>query len=159
MLDKVEAVQVITLEAMPAVGMAHTGPYMDVGPVFEKLVGWAISNQAFQASTRMFGLYHDDPSVVPVDQLRSEALIVGSAVPADGTVTQASAVPGGTYAMYLHKGECVDLTSVYIWLYEEWLPQSGYEPGEGPCVEEYLNSPKDVPPEELLTHIFIPLKV
>jgi AraC family transcriptional regulator len=44
------------------------------------------------------------------------------------------------------------------WLYGSWLPQSGREPGDAPCLEEYLNSPRDTAPTELLSDIYLPLR-
>ena len=43
------------------------------------------------------------------------------------------------------------------WLYKEWLPQSGEEPADRPCFEEYLNNPRELPPAEWLTDICLPL--
>jgi AraC family transcriptional regulator len=38
-----------------------------------------------------------------------------------------------------------------------WLPQSGRELRDAPCFEEYLNSPQNTRPEELLTVIHAPV--
>ena len=46
----------------------------------------------------------------------------------------------------------------YEWLYGTWLPQSGRDPGDAPCLEEYLNSPRDTAPTELLSDIYLPLR-
>jgi AraC family transcriptional regulator len=46
----------------------------------------------------------------------------------------------------------------YQWLFGEWLPQSGKEVANAPCIEEYLNNPQNTAPTELLTDIYLPLK-
>ncbi len=46
----------------------------------------------------------------------------------------------------------------YEWLYGEWLTQSGREPDDAPCLEVYLNNPRDTAPADLLTDICLPLK-
>jgi AraC family transcriptional regulator len=38
------------------------------------------------------------------------------------------------------------------------LPQSGREPADAPCLEEYFNTPDQVPPPELLTAVCLPLR-
>ena len=40
----------------------------------------------------------------------------------------------------------------------EWLPGSGEEPTDRPCLEEYVNDPRATPPPELLTDIMLPLR-
>ncbi len=64
----------------------------------------------------------------------------------------------GEYAVLRHKGPYADMKAAYDWFYGQWLPQSGREPANAPPVEEYLNSPQDTPPMELLTDIYLPLK-
>jgi len=60
--------------------------------------------------------------------------------------------------MLLHNGPYAELEKSYDWLYCNWLPQSGEQPADAPAYEEYLNSPQDTAPAELLTQICMPLK-
>ena len=64
---------------------------------------------------------------------------------------------GGLYARLRYKGPYADMKDAYRWLYNTWLPHSGYEAADAPCFEDYLNNPRDVPPTELLTDIHLPL--
>ena len=66
-------------------------------------------------------------------------------------------IAGGEYAVLRHKGHYADMKAAYGWLYGTWLPQSGRSPGSAPTYEEYLNSPRDTAPTELLTDICLPL--
>ncbi|MEW8561123.1 MAG: GyrI-like domain-containing protein, partial [Candidatus Thiodiazotropha sp.] len=66
---------------------------------------------------------------------------------------QVSEIPGGTCASLIFKGPYAELEKPYDWFFGEWLPQSGYEAADFPPFEEYLNDPKDTPPNELLTRI------
>jgi AraC family transcriptional regulator len=43
-------------------------------------------------------------------------------------------------------------------LYGTWLPTSGDEPADAPSIEEYLNDARVVPPSELRTEIWLPLR-
>jgi AraC family transcriptional regulator len=45
----------------------------------------------------------------------------------------------------------------YQWLFSEWLPTSGRQLRDGLMFEDYLNNPRDVPPTELVTEIYMPL--
>ena len=64
---------------------------------------------------------------------------------------------GGRHAVLVHKGPYAELHKAYNWLFGTWLPASGEEPADRPCFEEYLNDPQQVPPEEWLTAINLPL--
>ena len=67
-------------------------------------------------------------------------------------------IAASTVARLVHKGPYADLDVAYAWLYHNWLPQSGREPGDAPCFEEYLNDPRSLPPQEWLTAVNLPLK-
>ena len=97
--------------------------------------------------TRTFGIFHDDPVSVPQDELRSIACI---SVPSNwrpfGDLTEAH-IEGGRYAKIVHTGTYAELKTAYDWLYQTWLPNSALEPRDLPCIEEYLNNPRQVPAE------------
>jgi len=65
---------------------------------------------------------------------------------------------GGPHAVITHKGPYTHLGQAYDWLYGAWLPTSGREPRHAPPFEVYLNTPREVAPEELLTEIYLPLE-
>jgi AraC family transcriptional regulator len=67
-------------------------------------------------------------------------------------------IAGGRYAVTLHVGPYAELHFRYSWLYGTWLPQSGEEAADAPCIEEYLNDARLVPPSELRTEIWLPLR-
>ena len=67
-------------------------------------------------------------------------------------------IVGGEYAVLRHKGPYADMRGSYQFLYGTWLPQSGREPADAPCVEEYLNTPRDTAPTELTSDIYLPLR-
>ena len=91
-----------------------------------------------------------------VERLRSFAAISvtpGTVLPDGEQDLEFSEIPDGTCASLLFKGSYAELEKPYDWLFGQWLPQSGYEAGDFPPFEEYLNDPKDIPPNELLTRI------
>jgi AraC family transcriptional regulator len=64
----------------------------------------------------------------------------------------------GRAASVVHKGPFTELSRVYRGLYRDWLPDSGEEAADRPPIEVYLNDPREAPPSEWLTEVFIPLK-
>lgn len=159
--EQEEALYDVTIRDLPPLrvaAMAHNGPYMDIGTTFERLYAWTAARGVIGPQLRSFALYYDDPESVPADQLRSEAaLLLDRAVPEDGTVRSLD-IAGGRHAVLIHKGPYAELERPYRWLYRDWLPTSGYTPADRPCVEEYLNDCRSLPPEEWLTEIRVPLE-
>jgi AraC family transcriptional regulator len=160
-----DAMQITAYEAsvreMPTVRvgvLAHRGDYHNISAAFQRLSTMAAGHGFFGPTTRVFGIYYDDPSVTPRDASRSEACIT---VPDDWTPSgdvQLGEIRGGRYAVTLHVGPYPELGGRYMWLYGTWLPQSGEGAADAPCVEEYLNDARIVPPTELRTEIWLPLR-
>ena len=146
------------LPAMQAVGVDHVGSYMEIGKAFEALYRWLGARNLIGPEMRMVGLYHDDPSPVPEEELRSRACVLVDKVLPVETPVEPTEIAGGSYAVLRHKGPYADMRAPYQWLYGTWLLQSGKEIADGPILEEYLNNPRDTPPTELLTEICLPLR-
>jgi AraC family transcriptional regulator len=151
-------VRIETMPPMTAVTVEHIGPYMEIHRAFDRLLGWLGARQLLGADLRLFGIFYDDVATVPGERLRSRA-----AAAAPGGFPMAAPVervdlPGGDYAVLRHKGPYADMRAAYAWLYGAWLPRSGREPADGPNLEEYLNSPRDTAPTELLSDLYLPLR-
>lgn len=150
-------VSIQTLSPVRLVGFRHTGSYMDIGPVFERLFAWAGGQSLMRPDTRSIGIYYDDPDAVAAAKLRSAACIT---LPDNAAVDGAAerfAIDGGRHAVLRYQGPYAELEAAYRWLYKDWLPQSGEEPADRPCFEEYLNDPRTLPPKEWLTAVCLPL--
>jgi len=148
------AVEVRHLPAMTIATEPHVGDYMNIGMAFDRLFGRLGAAGLVDQNTRMFGVYGDDPSAVPVDELRSSAAATLGSPPA-GLPT--ATTRAGDYAVLRHKGPYADMRAEYTWLFGTWLPQSGRDMADAPVLEEYLNSPRDTAPSELLTILYLPL--
>ena len=151
-------VEIRELKALRLATLPYTGHYMTIGKAFDQLFGWFGSRGLLSGPVLSVGIYFDDPDSVPEDQLRSRA---GVEVAPDFKVEppiEAFVTDAGRYAVLTHKGPYSNMKSAYQWLYGKWLPQSGREPANAPCLERYLNMPGQVPPAELLTEICLPLR-
>ena len=151
-------VEVQELVSRRIASVSHAGAYEQIGPKFEQICAWAGQRNLLGPETMVLGIYYDDPDVTPVEQRRSEAgVTVGDGVEGDGEVTVGE-LAGGSYAVARHKGCYSKLIDTYRWIYGQWLPTSGREPGDAPCFEVYLNDPQRVKPEELETDVYVPLR-
>lgn len=135
----------------------HHGPYMEIGTAFERIFAWAAGRGLITPVTRSIAVYYSDPHSVPADALVSDAgIVVGPEISPAGDVRIVD-IAGGRHAVIIHKGPYSELERAYSWLYCSWLPQSGLEAADRPCFEEYLNDPRQLPPAEWLTAIYLPL--
>lgn len=143
----------ITVAALP-----HKGDYQQIGSTFERLSVLAAAQGLSDPASRSFGIYYDDPDVVAREALRSDACVT---VPADWTTSgelQRREIRGGRYAIALHTGPYAQLHLAYEWLFGTWLANSDEEAADSPCVEEYLNNPRTLPPTGWQTEVWFPLK-
>lgn len=147
------------IDGFDLVGVAHTGSYMEIGKAFETLYGTLFSRQLFRPDMEMIGIYLDDPELVPADKLRSFACVSAPAPVAAEAPLTAKRLDGGRYAVLRHKGPYADMPMAYQWLYGTWLPQSGREIRDSLMFEKYLNNPREVAPTELLSEIYLPIRI
>lgn len=154
-------VEIRHVAPMEILAVDHVGSYMQVGKAFDALFGWLAKHNLLSAQMRMVGVYYDDPGVVDENLLRSKAgVLLPAPVQASVTVSlpvSVAHVKGGEYAVLRHKGPYSDMRAAYEWLYGTWLVQSDREAADAPVFEEYLNSPKDTAPADLVTEICLPL--
>ncbi len=138
--------------------MRHVGPYDQVGPTWDRFMGWAGARGMLAASPTVLSLVHDDPDVTPPERIRYDACI---SVPDDfegEADVGVQSIAGGNYAVATHRGAHGRVNETYLGVFGSWLPRSGWEPRPAPAFEVYRNSPRDIAPEELLTDIHIPLE-
>lgn len=150
-------VEVKELPPMRVVFLRHVGPYGQVGATWGRLMCWAGPRGLLGPHMRLIGIVHDDPDVTPPDKIRYDAaVVVNRPVEPEGEFGVLE-MTGGRYAVAAHKGPYEKLGQTYQRLCGGWLPKSGHELREAPAFEEYLNSPMNTRPEDLLTLIHLPL--
>jgi AraC family transcriptional regulator len=151
------------LPEMNVVYIRHIGSYQGdsklFGNLFSKLMKWAGPRGLINfPETKMLSVYHDDPNVTDDSKLRlSVCLTISKDVEVSGEVGK-MVITGGKYAVA--KFELADNEYPEAWdsIYGGWLPESGYQPIDAPCFENYLNNPKDHPEGKCIVEICIPVQ-
>ena len=149
--------EVRVVPAIDVIAIDHVGSYMQIGRAFDALFGQVAAGGLVRPGLRMLGRFFDDPTSMPEPQLRAQACIAGCA---DGEVPPPlirTTIAAAECAVLVHTGPYASMGAAYRWLFGTWLASSGREPADGPVVEEYLNSPRDTAPADLVTHIHLPL--
>jgi AraC family transcriptional regulator len=156
--SEMHTVEITSFPAETLAVVPHKGAYMGIGQAFEKLIGVLVSRNLICKAGAMKAFYFADPTRVPEEELRSAA---GTPVPEGFPINEPLErfeFGGGEFAVLHYKGPYPDMKWAYEWLFGEWLTQSGREPADAPCMEIYLNNPRDTAPSDLLTDICLPLK-
>lgn len=138
-------------------GMDHRGSYMRVGRAFEAAQIHVAAQGLMRPDSRWLAQYLDDPFAYPEAQLNSRA---GLSVPHGTGVApplQRFTVGGTPCAVLRYRGPYPNMRDAYQWLYGTWLVATGHALADQPVFEEYLNSPRDTAPADLLTDICLPL--
>jgi AraC family transcriptional regulator len=151
------AVDVRFVSTIQLAGIAHRGPYMQIGKAFEVSYTRMAAQGLARPDMRWIGVYYDDPFAVPESQLQSRA---GLSLPPDAVAKpplEPFTLGGGWCAVLRHQGPYATMRSAYQWLFGHWLVQSGHEAADSPVFEDYLNNPRDTPPDQLLSDIYLPL--
>ena len=66
-------------------------------------------------------------------------------------------ITAGRWAVFRHVGPYETLSETWRAIFGEWLPGSGHSLRPAAPFERYENEPSDVPPEQLITDIHVPI--
>jgi AraC family transcriptional regulator len=67
-------------------------------------------------------------------------------------------ISGGKHAIGHFELDDTEYEEAWNALYGTWLPDSGYQPDDGPPFEMYLNDPKEHPQNKCIVDIYLPVK-
>ena len=151
-------IQVKEMPAMDLVYCRHTGPFDQIGSAYEKLFKWAGPRGLLRfPETKTLTVYHDDPKVVEIENLRQSACItVNEPVKTEGEIGNMH-LPGsqcavGSFKVKPHQfGEAWDAVC-------RWLADSGYQPSDGYPFEYYPEEHTDENPPTFTVDICVPVK-
>ena len=156
-------VEVMELPDLEVAYVRHVGPYAGDSKLFEglfeKLLTWAGARGLIQfPETKILSVYHDSPNITEEAKLRtSVCLTVPAETKAEGEFGRMK-VTGGKYAIGHFELLADQYEDAWQFLYGGWLPESGYQPDDGPPLEIYQNDPKQHPEGKCLVDICIPVK-
>ena len=156
-------VEVRDMPEMHVAYVRYIGPYKGdqelFGRLFNQLMAWAGPRGLLRfPETKIMTVYYDNPDITDESRLRTDACIT---VPADtrveGEIGQA-VIPAGKYAIAHFEIAPDRYQDAWNAVYGGWLPESGYQPVDGPCYELYLNDPKQHPEGKHVVDICVPVK-
>jgi AraC family transcriptional regulator len=156
-----ERIQRIEIQSVPArrVGyMRSVGDYQtELAATWGRLFHWLLPRGLGGPETRKFNMPLDNPDVTPPEKQRADCCFeVGDDFSAEGEVG-VQTIPGGDYAIAVHVGPWPLVRMAWHWMFNVWLPRSGWRFRQGPAYEIFWN-PGDTPIEQWELHIHVPIE-
>lgn len=124
---------------------------------WNQLFKWATAHELVFKDTRVLGISYDDPLITPSDKCRYFACL---SVP-----NEIHPQPPIGY-MKLAGSKCAtvrvtctldEIQGIYMYLYRDWLLDSGFQPDDLPPYEIYLSTPETNPEGKYEMEIYIPI--
>jgi len=156
-------VEVKELPQMHVAYIRHIGPYEGdaelFGRLFGKLFQWAGPRDLLRfPETKTLSVYYDNPDITDPDKRRVDVCItVPEDTKVEGEIGKTS-IQGGRYAVARFEIAVEQYGDAWNAVYGGWLPESGYQPADGPCFELYHNDPEQHPEHKHIFDICIPVK-
>ena len=129
------------------------------GQLLGRLSAWAVPRGIMgQPGSRLLAVYHDPPEITEKPQQRlSVCMTVPSDTQVEGDVGK-MVVSGGVYAVGHFEIDADQYAEAWNALTGDWLPQSGYQPADGVCFEDYRNDPSTHPEGKHQVDIYLPVR-
>ena len=153
----------VTIRDVPAIPVAimeHRGDPATLGDTIQRFIAWRKANGLSPENSPTFNVFRSerrpaDPNDYSMD------LCVGTDRPIhpDDDQMKAGMIPGGRCAVLRYPGNTNNLEPAALYLYRDWLPESGEEARDFPIYcQRRLNLFPDVPVHDVVVEIFLPLK-
>ena len=153
-------VRVQELPSQRVAYMRYVGPYgaRGIPELWNRFVTWAQARGLDLEKSPRLGVAHDDPAITQAEKCRYDACIV---VPADfqpDRWVNVTDIPGGRFAIAEFTGTAHDIEGAWDRVFKTWLPNSGFQPDDRPCLEVYRGRSVDDKTGIFLCELCLPVK-
>jgi len=147
------SIEIINTKETPAIAIREKARVSEIPAVMFRMFGelYPHLNKDVKCVGPPFALYHSWEG--DIMDMEVGFPIEGKGIE-DGNV-QTIVLPAVRAAVTMHIGPYDKLTDTYN-LMTEWMKNNGHEPASF-MWEEYLNSPQEVPPDQLMTRLYWPI--
>lgn len=152
-------VEIVIFPRTKVAAVEHRGSPALEHDTARKLISWKLENHLLNPlKHRSYGVHYTDPRITPSGEHRVDfCLSIEEDVGPNPYGVVNKMIPGGRCARARDVGSRFDNRAA-IYLYHEWLPQSGETPGSFPMFFHYVNVGPNVREEEMITDVYLPLK-
>jgi len=127
---------ILKMPRMHAYYIRHRGYNRGIRDSWQKLQTWLFHNDI--TKYEQIALFHDNPTVTPLDECQYVACIVTDQIPKKSRNRLPTFdISEGVYARFDLEGTHGDLLKFIRWVYHEWLPSSEFETTTKPSYVMY----------------------
>ena len=164
--NKILDIQVCNMPDMNVAYIRHHGQYNPHDKelfkgLFSKLMCWAIPRQLFNPpETKAMTVYSSGhPDITEPENMTVDVCItVNKDTVVDGDIGK-RVISGGQYALIsLQDATMEECSEAWDSVFNNWLPESGYQPGEGSYYCHHLNDPEQHPDKLYNIEMYLPVQ-
>lgn len=154
-----QEVRIVQFNETRVAVLEHRGDPQLIGDSVRTFIEWRRLNHLHPKISATFNIVYDDPDTVAPEDYRfdicaaTDKEIAGNEFGVVGKI-----IPGGRCAVLRHIGSDDTLADTVRYLYAEWLPQSGEELRDFPLFFQRVKFFPDVPENEAVIDVFLPLR-
>lgn len=151
MIREVDPVQVAIME--------HRGPPATIGSTIQRFIAWRKANGLSPKISETFNVFHSDPRTTEPSDYRMD-LCAGTEriFSTEDQSVVSGTIPGGRCAVLRIVGNTDDLEPAVLYLYRDWLSESGEEARDFPIYCQRIAFFPEVPENEAVADLFLPIK-
>jgi AraC family transcriptional regulator len=150
-------VEIVTFRQTPVAVLEHRGAPERMGETIRRFIAWRKGFGLPPARSATFNLFYADPDAEEGFRM-AVCAATRRQVPANADGVGATVIPPGRCARLRVVGSGSDLRAAVMFLYGEWLPQSGAELRDFPLFAQRRAVFPDVPESQTVTDVLLPVR-
>jgi AraC family transcriptional regulator len=152
-------VTIVDFEETKIAALEHRGDPELINDSVKRFIEWRKQSGLSPVHTsKSFGIAYDNPQTTEPDEFRFDLCgSVNEAVLDNSFGIVNRTIPAGRCARVRHLGSHQGIGASAVYLYRDWLPESGEALRDFPLFFHYLNLIPDVEEHELITDLYLPL--
>lgn len=157
--EKYFDVDIISFNEIKIAVLEHRGALQALSNSIRNFIAWRRENKLPPNISRTFNLAYNDPEFTPAKDIRFDlCAAIKSDVEANDYGIITKSIPAGRCARVRHIGSDDKLGFIANYLYSTWLDNHNEELRDFPLFFERVKFFPDVPENEAITDIYLPLK-
>ena len=151
-------VKIVDFPATPVAILEHRGDPAAIGASIRRFIAWRKANRLRPDVSATFNIFHSDPATTePADYRLSLCAGTTRPVEPNAQCVVPGEIPAGRCAMLRVTGGSDDLEAPALFLYRDWLPESGEALRDFPLFCRRVSFFPDVPEGQAVTELYLPL--
>lgn len=152
-------IRIVNFPETPVARLTHQGDPAAIGDTLRRFIAWRRDAGLPPRLSATFNILPVDPDTTePGDYRLDLCAATNRPIPENPHGIVADRIPAGRCAVVRQTGSGDDLRPAAQFLYADWLPRSGEELRDFPLFAQRISFFPDVPENEAITDLYLPLR-